>query len=167
VTLREQWGSLEGRRLAYVGDGNNMAASLAIGAAMTGMEMIVASPTGYELDDEVVARARNLGGSIELHAVPHEAVQGVDAVYTDVWASMGQEEEAAARRVAFAGFGVDEALMDAVGAKAIFLHCLPAHRGEEVSDAVIDGPQSVVWQQAENRMHAIRSLFVELMTGDS
>lgn len=163
LTLREQWGSLEGRRLAYVGDGNNMAASLVIGAALTGMEMVLATPLGYELDEEVVARARNLGGVVEVHSAPHEAVQGVDAIYTDVWTSMGQEEEAAARRVAFQGFCVDEALMDAVGGKALFLHCLPAHRGEEVSDAVIDGPHSVVWQQAENRMHAIRSLFVELL----
>ena len=167
MTLREQWGSLEGRRLAYVGDGNNMAASLAIGAAMTGMEMVLATPSEYELDEEVVARARNLGGSVEVHSVPHEAVQGVDAIYTDVWTSMGQEEEAAARRVAFEGFCVDEALMDAVGGKALFLHCLPAHRGEEVADAVIDGPNSVVWQQAENRMHAIRSLFVELLAEDA
>lgn len=166
VTMQEQWGSLEGRRLAYVGDGNNVAASLAIGAAMTGMEMSIASPAGYEIDDEVVARATNLGGTIDLHSVPHEAVHGVDAVYTDVWTSMGQEDEAAVRRVAFEGFSVDEALLDAVGGKAMFLHCLPAHRGEEVSDAVIDGPQSAVWRQAENRMHSARSLMVELLAGE-
>ncbi len=163
VTLKEHWGSLEGRRIAYVGDGNNVAASLAIGAAMTGLEIVMASPPGYELDEDVVARARNLGGTVDLHGQPHEAVQGVDAVYTDVWTSMGQEAEAAARLAAFEGFCVDEALMEAVGGKALFLHCLPAHRGEEVTDAVIDGPQSVVWQQAGNRMHAARALLVELL----
>lgn len=165
MTLREHFGSLEGRRLAYVGDGNNVAASLATGAAMTGLEIVLASPPGYELDEDVVARARNLGGSVELHQEPYEAVQGVDAVYTDVWTSMGREDEAVARRAAFEGFRVDEALMEAVGGKALFLHCLPAHRGEEVTDAVIDGPESVVWQQAENRMHAARALLVELVAG--
>lgn len=163
MTLKEHWGSLEGRRIAYVGDGNNVAASLAIGGAMTGVEVVVASPPGYELDEDVVARARNLGGTVELHGQPHEAVQGVDAVYTDVWTSMGQEEESEARLAAFEGFCVDEGLMEAVGGKALFLHCLPAHRGEEVTDAVIDGPQSVVWQQAGNRMHAARALLVELL----
>lgn len=165
MTLRECWGSLEGRRLAYVGDGNNVAASLAVGAAMTGVEIVLATPAGYELDDDVVARARNLGGAVDVSSTPHEAVQGVDAVYTDVWTSMGQESEAEARRAAFEGFCVDEALMDAVGGKALFLHCLPAHRGEEVSADVIDGPQAVVWQQAGNRMHAARSLLVELLGG--
>ncbi len=163
MTLSEQLGPLEGRRLAYVGDGNNVCASLAVGAALTGLELVVASPPGYELDEEVVGRARNLGGSVELHQDPHDAVQGADAVYTDVWTSMGQEADAAARRAAFERYRVDEELMDAVGGKALFLHCLPAHRGEEVVDAVIDGPRSVVWQQAANRMHAVRSLLVELL----
>ena len=166
MTLGEHWGTLEGRRLAYVGDGNNVAASLALGAAMTGLEIVLASPAGYELDDQIVARGRNLGGAIDLESDPYEAVQGADAVYTDVWTSMGQEEEGAVRRAAFEGFRVDDSMMDAVGGKALFLHCLPAHRGEEVTDAVIDGPQSVVWQQAENRMHAARSLLVEMSAGD-
>ncbi|HVM39195.1 MAG TPA: ornithine carbamoyltransferase [Acidimicrobiia bacterium] len=164
MTLLEHWGSLEGRRIAYVGDGNNVAASLAIASAMTGLEVVVSSPAGYELDDEAVERARNLGGTVDLVSHPHEAVAGVDAVYTDVWASMGQEDEADARKVAFENYRVDERLMGAAGSKALFLHCLPAHRGEEVTDAVIDGPQSVVWQQAANRMHAARSVLAELLT---
>lgn len=163
LTILEVFDSLEGRRLAYVGDGNNVAASLAFGAALSGMELVVASPSGYELDDDVVERARNLGGTIELVVEPQEAVQGVDAVYTDVWTSMGQEAEVNARRAAFAGYQVDLALMEIAGPDARFLHCLPAHRGEEVTADVIDGPQSVVWQQAENRMHATRALLAAML----
>jgi ornithine carbamoyltransferase len=162
LTLRELCGSLEGRRLAYIGDGNNVAASLAFAAALCGLELTIASPTGYTLDDELVERARNLGGTIEPVTDPYEAVRGVDAVYTDVWTSMGQEAEQSRRRAAFAGYTVDAALMAAAGPDARFLHCLPAHRGEEVSAEVIDGPQSAVWQQAANRMHATRALLAEL-----
>jgi ornithine carbamoyltransferase len=163
LTVLEVCGDLEGRRVAYVGDGNNVAASLAFGAALSGLELVVASPTGYELDDDVVERARNLGGTIELVTEPQEAVRGVDAVYTDVWTSMGQEAETEARTAAFAGYEVDATLMEVAGPQARFLHCLPAHRGEEVAAAVIDGPQSVVWQQAENRMHATRALLATLL----
>ncbi|MGQ0824941.1 MAG: ornithine carbamoyltransferase [Actinomycetota bacterium] len=165
LTLREQLGNVEGRRLAYIGDGNNVAASLAFAAALTGLEFVVASPPGYELDQQVADRARNLGGSIELVADPYDAVRDADAVYTDVWTSMGQEEEAAQRRRAFAGWTVDRDLMKAAHDEAVFLHCLPAHRGEEVSAEIIDGPQSVVWQQAANRMHAVRALFAEMIGG--
>lgn len=163
LTLREELSGLEGRRVAYVGDGNNVAASLAFAAALSGLELVVASPPGYELDDDVVERARNLGGAIELTNDPFDAVRGVDAVYTDVWTSMGQEDEAAQRRAAFKGFCVDETLMQTAGPDVRVLHCLPAHRGEEISAGVIDGPQSVVWQQAENRMHSIRALFTLLV----
>jgi ornithine carbamoyltransferase len=163
LTLREEIGPLEGRRVAYVGDGNNVAASLAFAAALSGLELIVASPPNYELDDGVVDRARNLGGTIELIADPHEAVRGADAVYTDVWTSMGQEAEAQQRRAAFAAYRVDAGLMATAGPQARFMHCLPAHRDEEVSADVIDGPQSVVWLQAANRMHAIRALFASLV----
>jgi ornithine carbamoyltransferase len=163
LTVREVLGHLDGRRLAYVGDGNNVATSLAFAAALTGLELVVASPPGYELDDDVVDRARNLGGTIELLADPHEAVRGADAVYTDVWTSMGQEAEADARRAAFAGYQVDAGLMDSAGPDARLLHCLPAHRGEEVSAEVLDGPRSVVWQQAANRMHATRALLATLL----
>ena len=165
LTLRELYGSLDGRRLAYVGDGNNVAASLAFAAALCGLELTIASPAGYTLEDELVERARNLGGTIELFTDPYDAVRDVDAVYTDVWTSMGQEEEQSRRRAAFVGYTVDTELMAAAGPDARFLHCLPAHRGEEVSADVIDGPQSAVWQQAANRMHATRALLAELGGG--
>jgi ornithine carbamoyltransferase len=161
--MQELFGALDGRRLVYVGDGNNVTASLAYGAALSGVELTVASPPGYELDELTVERARNLGGTIELVSDPHEAVAGADAVYTDVWTSMGQEEEQAARLAAFAGYTVDDALMEAAGEQARFLHCLPAHRGEEVAASVIDGPRSAVWQQAANRMHAARAVLTHLV----
>jgi ornithine carbamoyltransferase len=163
LTLREHHGRLEGLRVAYVGDGNNVAASLAFGAALSGVELVVASPEGYELDSDVVARARNLGGSIEVTGDPYDAVRGADAVYTDVWTSMGQESERAQRLQAFAGFTVDEALFKVASDGAVFLHCLPAHRGEEVEAEVIDGPRSLVWTQAANRMDALRALLVDLV----
>jgi ornithine carbamoyltransferase len=166
LTLRERFGGLDGRRLVYVGDGNNVAASLAFGAALTGLELTVASPPGYELDDDIVDRARNLGGTIDLIGDPHEAVKGADAVYTDVWTSMGDEHEAGVRREAFAGWQVDAGLMAIAGPDAYFLHCLPAHRGEEVTAEVLEGPASVVWQQAENRMHTVRALF-QLMIAEA
>jgi ornithine carbamoyltransferase len=163
LTVRERLGALEGRRMVFVGDGNNVAASLAFATALTGMELVVASPPGYELDDDVVDRARNLGGAVDVTNDPLEAVKNADAVYTDVWTSMGDEEEADVRRQAFASYQVDAELMAATGNDALFLHCLPAHRGEEVTADVIDGAQSVVWQQAANRMHAARALIPELV----
>jgi len=167
LTLREQLGSLDGRRVVFVGDGNNVAASLAFASALCGIELTVASPPGYELDDDVVERASNLGGAVDVVVDPYEAVKGADAVYTDVWTSMGQEDEAAARRAAFRGYQVDADLMTAAGDQAVFLHCLPAHRGEEVSADVIDGPSSLVWEQAANRMDAVRALFAELVGGSA
>ncbi|MGH8982519.1 MAG: ornithine carbamoyltransferase [Acidimicrobiia bacterium] len=165
LTLQEALGSLEGRRLVFVGDGNNVAASLACGAALSGVELMVASPPGYELDDDVVERSRNLGGAVEVTNDPFEAVKGADALYADVWTSMGQEEEQEARLAAFAGFQVDSELMGAAGDQAKFLHCLPAHRGVEVAAEVIDGPASLVWQQAANRMDAMRALLSLLVEG--
>jgi ornithine carbamoyltransferase len=165
LTVREHFGDLEGRRLAFVGDGNNVAASLAYAAALSGVELAVASPDGYELDAPVVDRARNLGSAVELVGDPYDAVRGADVVYTDVWTSMGQQDEREQRLRAFAGWTVDADLMRAAATGAIFMHCLPAHRGEEVAADVIDGPQSVVWQQAGNRMHSARSLLVDLVTG--
>jgi ornithine carbamoyltransferase len=164
LTLREHFGAVDGRRLAYIGDGNNVTASLAFAAAMSGLELVVASPPGYELDPVVADRARNLGAVLELVADPYDAVSGADAVYTDVWTSMGQETEREQRMRAFDGWTVDAALMKAAAPDAVFLHCLPAHRGEEVTPEVIDGPQSLVWPQAVNRMHSVRALFVELMS---
>jgi ornithine carbamoyltransferase len=163
LTIREHFGSLEGRRVAYIGDGNNVAASLAFGAALSGLELVVASPDNYELDATVVDRARNLGGNIELVNDPYDAVRDVDVVYTDVWTSMGQEEERAVRLRAFAGWTVDAPLMKAALDHAVFMHCLPAHRGEEVAAEVIDGPQSLVWQQAANRMDSARALLVDVL----
>jgi len=163
LTLRDHLGRLEGSRLAYIGDGNNVAASLAYGAALSGLELVVASPVGYELPDTVIDRARNLGGNIEQVTDPYEAVKGADALYTDVWTSMGQEAESAARLAAFAGYTVDDALLAAANPDARFLHCLPAHRGEEVSASVIDGPASIVWEQAANRLHAARALLADLL----
>jgi ornithine carbamoyltransferase len=164
LTVREHFGDLDGRRIAFVGDGNNVAASLAYAAALSGVELAVASPDGYELDAHVVDRARNLGSAVELVGDPYDAVRGADVVYTDVWTSMGQEREHENRVRAFAGWTIDAALMKAASDGAIFMHCLPAHRGEEVTAEVIDGPQSVVWQQAGNRMHSVRALLVDLVT---
>ena len=167
LTLRDHLGSLDGRRLVFVGDGNNVAASLAFASALCGLELTIVSPSGFELDDDVVERARNLGGAVDVAVDPYEAVKGADAVYTDVWTSMGQEDEAAARRAAFRGYQVDADLMSAAGEQAVFLHCLPAHRGEEVSADVIDGPASLVWEQAANRMDAVRALFADLLEGEA
>jgi ornithine carbamoyltransferase len=150
-----------------VGDGNNVAASLAYAAALSGVEIAVASPEGYELDAHVVDRARNLGSAVELGNDPYDAVRGADVVYTDVWTSMGQEDEREQRLRAFAGWTIDAALMAAASEHAVFMHCLPAHRGEEVAAEVIDGPRSLVWQQAANRMHSARALLVDLLSGEN
>jgi ornithine carbamoyltransferase len=156
LTMADEFGDLNGRTLAYVGDGNNMCRSLALAATLAGMRVRVASPPGYALAEVDVDRIAALGVAPELHDRAEEAVAGVDVVYTDVWISMGQEAEASARRKAFEGFMVDDRVMAAAAEKAIFLHCLPAHRGEEVSHEVLEGDQSRVWRQAENRMHAAR-----------
>src|SRR5439155_3199093 len=157
LTLRQRFGSLAGRVVAYVGDGNNVCRSLMAAGTLAGMKVRVAAPPGYEPPLDLAART----GSVVTHN-PVEAVDGADAVYTDVWASMGQEEEAAGRRRDFAGFTVDETLMAKADPGAVFLHCLPAHRGEEATAAVVDGPQSAVWEQAANRLHAQRGLLLWL-----
>jgi ornithine carbamoyltransferase len=158
LTLRQAWGGFKGRALAYVGDGNNVCRSLGLAGALAGLEIRVASPPGYGVPPEHADRLKALGAEVVETSRAAEAVDGADAVYTDVWASMGQEAEAAARRRAFEGFAVDERLMGAAAPGALFLHCLPAHRGEEVAAAVVDGPASRVWEQAANRMHAARGL---------
>jgi ornithine carbamoyltransferase len=163
ITLREHFGALEGRRLAYIGDGNNVAASLAFACAYTGIEFVIASPDGYELGDDVTERVQNVGGSCEAFADPYEAVRDADALYTDVWTSMGQEDEAQMRRAAFAGFCIDEELLAAAPDHAVVLHCLPAHRGEEISEAVLEGRRSLIWRQAANRMDAFRAITIELL----
>jgi len=164
LTLRQHFGGLEGITVAYVGDANNVSRSLSYALAMSGASIRLACPPGYGPPDVEVDRVRTLGGSVEVFAKPRDAVDGADAVYADVWASMGKEDEAEARRRAFEGFTIDDALMGAAKRESIFLHCLPAHRGEEVAAEVIDGPQSLVWKQAENRMHTARAALAFLLS---
>jgi ornithine carbamoyltransferase len=166
LTLREAAGTLAGRTIAFVGDGNNVAASLAHAGAMLGVHVRVASPEGFTLPAHVVTQAAAVareGGTVDVLTDPVEAVRGADAVYTDVWTSMGQEAEAASREEAFRPYQVNAALMRAAGPKAYFMHCLPAHRGAEVTDDVIDAMQSVVFEQAENRLHTQKALLTLLM----
>jgi ornithine carbamoyltransferase len=168
-TLRERFGGLNGLALAYVGDGNNVCHELMLGGAMLGVEVRVATPSGFEPDAEITASARREaeragGEGPEILRDPREAVEEADAVYTDVWTSMGQEAEAPARRKAFAGYAVTAALMKLASPEAVFMHCLPAHRGEEVAAEVIDGPQSVVFDQAENRLHVQKALLLRLLS---
>ncbi|MCA9575008.1 MAG: ornithine carbamoyltransferase [Myxococcales bacterium] len=161
--VRAERGRLEGVRVAWIGDGNNMAHSWINAAARTGLELRLACPEGYQPDPAILANARALGANIALTDDPREALAGVEVVTTDVWTSMGQEAETQARLRAFEGYIVDREAMRLADASAIFLHCLPAHRGEEVSADVIDGPQSRVWDEAENRLHAQKALLLHLL----
>lgn len=163
LTIRQHFGTLAGRTVAYIGDFNNVARSLALGAAMGGMHVRVACPPGHAPSPADLDRVRAAGADIFVTHRPDEVAAGADVIYADVWASMGQEAEAAARKRAFEGFTIDDALMARAAPTAIFLHCLPAHRGEEVSASVCDGRQSRIWQLAENRMHAQRGLLVWLL----
>lgn len=165
LTVRQHLGSHEGRTVAWIGDGNNMANSWIDAASRLGFRLRLACPEGYDPDPTLLKRAA-AAGNVELLRDPRQAVEGADVVNTDVWASMGQEEEQAERSRAFAGYCVDEVLMKRAAPGAIFLHCLPAHRGEEVSAAVIDGPQSRVWDQAENRLHIQKAIMAVLMGGE-
>ena len=158
LTLRQVFGNVEGRTVAYIGDANNVWRSLAVAGAMTGIRIRTASPEGYEPDADDLARVARLGGEIEVTSDPMEAATGADALYTDVWTSMGQEEEQELRRKAFAGFTIDDDMVGRAAPDAVVLHCLPAHRGEEITAAVFEGPRSVVWRQAANRAHAVRGL---------
>ncbi len=166
-TLAEKFGKLKGFKLAFVGDGNNMCHSLMVAGAKLGVSVNVATPAGFEPKPEIVEDARacgkKTGAKIQLFHDPLEAVTGVNAVYTDVWASMGQEYSAHLRAQVFASFAVTEQLMDVAGPSAVFLHCLPAHRGQEVTDAVIDSPRSLVYDQAENRLHVQKALLLLLL----
>ena len=163
MTVREEFGLLEGVKISYVGDGNNVAHSLAIACALSGAEFTIAHPEGHRPEGEIVELAASLGAAPQLTDDPREAVSDARVVYTDVWASMGQESEAEERKKMFAPYQVDEGLMDLAAEDAIFLHCLPAHRGEEVTAGVIDGPRSRVFDQAENRLHAQKALLYLLM----
>lgn len=167
LTLREQWGAVRGRTVAWVGDGNNVAVSLVHAAAMQGVNVHVASPDGHQLSHTVVQQATGaarLGARLRLFTDPADAVAGADAVYTDTWISMGQESEADRRRQVFAPYQVNEALMSLAKPGAIFMHCLPAHRGEEVSAEVFESPASVVFDQAENRLHCQKALLLTLLS---
>jgi ornithine carbamoyltransferase len=166
-TLEERFGTLRGLKLAYVGDGNNVCHSLLLAGARVGAHVRVATPAGYEPDAAVVAEARRAAretrAKIEILRAPEDAVAGALAIYTDVWASMGQEAEATEREAVFAPYQVNEALMARAAPDAVFLHCLPAHRGLEVTDAVVDSPQSIVYDQAENRLHVQKAILLMLL----
>ena len=166
LTMKERWGDCRGRTIAYVGDGNNVATSLAHVACMLGMTVHVASPEGYQLPEQVVRDANRVaqhGGGVRSFVDPREAVRGVDAIYTDVWTSMGEEAEAADRKIVFAPYQVNSDLMAVAAPDALFMHCLPAHRGEEVTDAVLESPVSIVFDQAENRLHVQKALLMTLL----
>ena len=166
LTLREHWGSCSGRVLAYVGDGNNVATSLTHAAPQLGISVHLASPAGYELPDRVIQdglRGARDGAGVRTFTDAREAVRGAHAIYTDVWTSMGQEQEAVARRITFRPYQVGESLMGAAAPGALFMHCLPAHRGEEVTADVFESPASVVFDQAENRLHTQKALMLMLL----
>jgi ornithine carbamoyltransferase len=172
LAIQQEFGfgidNLRGLRCAWIGDGNNMAHSWINAAAMLGLELVVACPEGYEPDSNLWERGRATmaeGGRLELVRDPREAARGAHVISTDVWASMGQEDEAERRRKAFAGYCVDEALVAEAAADSIILHCLPAHRGEEISAVVLEGPRSRVWRQAENRLHAQKALLEAIVPG--
>ncbi|MBI1786255.1 MAG: ornithine carbamoyltransferase [Acidobacteria bacterium] len=166
-TISEVFGDLHGKKLAFVGDGNNVAHSLMLTAARLGMDFAIAGPSGYQPDAEIVARATRIaaaaGSALTVTTDPAEVVRGAHAVYTDVWASMGQEAEADQRRSVFSSYQVNETLFDLARPDAIFLHCLPAKRGEEVTDAIMEHPRSRVFDQAENRLHAQKALLLEVL----
>ena len=165
LTVKQHLGTWEGKKIAWIGDGNNMANSWINASYRLGFELVLACPPGYDPDASVLMREG--GAHVKVVRDPREAVRGADVVNTDVWASMGQEEEQAKREVAFEGFEVDQSLMSLASKSAIFLHCLPAHRGEEVAANVIDGLQSRVWDEAENRLHVQKALMAVLMGGEA
>ncbi|WFN35071.1 ornithine carbamoyltransferase [Methanogenium sp. S4BF] len=163
MTIQEEFGRTEGLRVAYIGDSNNVCNSLLLAAPMAGYEMAVASPEGFGPKEEIQELADRAGARYELCISPEEAVSGADVVYTDTWVSMGTESERETRLRAFAGFTVNELLMEKAADGAKVMHCLPAHRGEEISGVVMDGPSSVIWNQAENRLHAQKALMKMLL----
>jgi ornithine carbamoyltransferase len=158
MTIRERFGRLDGLKVVYLGDGNNVCASLMVACTKLGMDFVAATPAAYRPDEQVVRIARDSGRTVELVDDPGAAVESADVLYTDVWTSMGQEEERQQRLQDLAGFGIDAALVQKAGENAIVLHCLPAHYGEEITEEALYGPQSAVWDQAENRLHAQKAL---------
>ena len=165
MTLSERFGDLHGLKLAWVGDGNNVCNSWILSSALTGMEIAVASPPRYRPKDEIVDRARAMGGKVTVVTDPDEAVRDADVLYTDIWVSMGDEQERTERLQALKSYTMDSRLVAQASPDALVMHCLPAHRGEEITDEVIEGPQSIVWDQAENRLHAQKALLVRLVAG--
>ncbi|HNR57068.1 MAG TPA: ornithine carbamoyltransferase [Methanothrix sp.] len=163
MTMRERFGRLAGLKVAWVGDGNNVCNSTILAAAMMGMEMAVAAPPGYEPDRKILDQAESLGGRTVVVADPVEAVRGADVVSTDTWISMGDEAEAAKRVEAFRRYQVNSDLLRHASSEAIVLHCLPAHRGQEITDAVMDGPRSAILDQSENRLHSVKAVLERLM----
>jgi len=167
LTIYEKKGRLAGLALAFIGDGNNVANSLMLAASLTGMNFSIASPPGHEIGNEILKQSRGFavlsGSQILLTNEPYEAVRNADVVYTDVWTSMGQEAEAAKRRLAFSGYQVNEKLLSLAKGDALFMHPLPAHRGEEISVEILDSPQSVVFDQAENRLHLQKALLAKML----
>lgn len=163
MTIRERFGRLEGLKVVYLGDGNNVCASLMVASARLGMTFVAATPPGYRPPEEAVQIAREAGGSVELVDDPQAAVADADVLYTDVWTSMGQDQERERRLRDLAGYGIDADLVARAGADAIVLHCLPAHYGEEIAEEVLYGPQSAVWDEAENRLHAQKALMALVM----
>ena len=165
MTLSERFGDLHGLKFAWVGDGNNVCNSWILSSALTGMEIAVASPQRYRPKDEIVDQARAMGGKVTVVTAPDEAVRDADVLYTDIWVSMGDEKERAERLQALKSYTMDSRLVAQASPDALVMHCLPAHRGEEITDEVIEGPQSIVWDQAENRLHAQKALLVRLVAG--
>jgi ornithine carbamoyltransferase len=163
MTIRERFGRLEGLKVVYLGDGNNVCASLMVACAKLGMEFVAATPEGYRPPEEAVRITREAGGSVELTVDPRTAVEGADVLYTDVWTSMGQDAEREQRLRDLAGYGIDVNLVALARPGAIVLHCLPAHYGEEITEDVLYGPQSAVWDEAENRLHAQKALMALVM----
>ncbi|MUV56686.1 ornithine carbamoyltransferase [Halogeometricum sp. CBA1124] len=161
LTIREAFGGFDGVQAAWVGDGNNVGQSFVLGCAMAGLDLTVATPEDYGIDDDVLAHAAEYGGEPTVAGTPEEAVADADVVYTDVWISMGQESQRHEKLAAFEGYQVNESLLDGTDAKV--MHCLPAHRGEEISHDVLESDRALVWDQAENRLHAQKGLLVELL----
>jgi ornithine carbamoyltransferase len=163
LTIREHFGDVRDLGVAWVGDGNNVCTSLVLSSALTGMSVTVASPDGYGVSPEVISHARNLGGNVKTVSSPAEAAKDAHVIVTDTWVSMGDEKEREKRLTAFHGFTVNDQLLRYAAPDARVLHCLPAHRGEEITGDVLDGPQSLVWDEAENRLHAQKALLVKLL----
>ncbi len=163
MTIQEHFGRLRDRKIAWIGDGNNVCNSWVLAAPLTGIDLRIASPAGYGPAEDFLAIARAQGGKIHMTTSPEEAARGAEVLYTDVWVSMGDEKERASRMERLQGYSITEPLLQAASPQAVVMHCLPAHRGEEIEDEVMESPRSIVWDQAENRLHAQKALLLRLM----